>query len=82
MQFMLMYLPPVGLYFPLDIGVHSRKPLYEGHQEQGCTCAVLNDKCYFSPNFASAPEVYERFKETNDPEIIWTELEHVYRTTF
>lgn len=79
-QFMLMYIAPIGTYLPLDVGVHSYTPLYEGQEAQ--SCATLKGKCYFSPNLRAATKVFEAFGETNDPETIWSELEHVYRTTF
>lgn len=61
---------------PIDLSVHSQKPLYEGHRKTQCGSGT----CYFSTSTKLARSVAETFAKKQDPEVIWGLLEnHYYR---
>lgn len=82
-QFMLMRTRhPHDLTYALDFGVHSRVPLYEGHEPFSEACEHIGGPCYYVPSFQTAKALLERFQVKQDPTIIWHELERTYGTLF
>lgn len=81
-QFMVLHIKPLNQYWPIDLGVHSKKPLYE-NQDHLENCAVLEGECYYSPSFGMAKEFWQRVENSSQPiDSIWLELESVYTTIF
>lgn len=67
---------------PYDLGYHSPVPRYEGHTAIGVDCHVLNGKCYYDGSSLNADSLWQKFVETNDSDIIWTELLDYYNHVF
>lgn len=78
-HYMFMRLTAHGMdkTYPLDIGVHSPRPLYEeqGHLDN---CDVLGGKCYYSGSMKLATDLYNRFRVCQDTERLWQDLENYY----
>jgi hypothetical protein len=75
-HYLLLYVKPLGKYYPVDVGIHSTEPLYEGHESlpqcnvAGCT------PCYFSPGIHAADSLRDAA-----PEQIWDTLGVYYERT-
>lgn len=78
-QFMLLSLKDCNTYLPMDLGVHHKHPVFEDQEPNHCK---IFSPCYFLPSFKGATDLYERYKESQDPEQIWLELELLYESIF
>lgn len=70
---------------PGDLGYHSPEPKYEGQESMGCPIMKkhgFGDMCYYDGSGLLARDVYDKFMDSQDPEIIWQELEAFYNDTF
>jgi hypothetical protein len=68
-----------GRTIPLDVGVHSKTPLFDGHDKDTCD---LMEECYFTPSYAKAKDLYDAFNVDQDPSVIWQKLEFIYQALF
>lgn len=80
-QFMLMRGRTIDIDLPLDLGVHSPKPLYDTDYPMK-DCKVLHGDCYYSGSTGLAQDLYQRFQRHQDPEFLWQELEDYYVRLF
>lgn len=72
----------LGKTHPFDLGYHSYKPMYDGHTSMGPCVELDNADCYYDGSGLQADTLYQKFLETEDPEVIWTELENFYNDIF
>lgn len=70
-----------GEYKPIDLGYHSPKAMNE-HQASNGLCSVIGKDCYYDGSMGAALSLYEEFKTTEDPEVIWQGMEEYYREVF
>lgn len=63
--------------FPKDTALHSRSPIYEGHEPEKRHCEVLNGVCY-SDTISNREEMYETLANEGE-EALFEKLEDVYR---
>lgn len=66
---------------PIDLSVHSRRPLYANHQGMD-NCDLLDARCYYSGSSALAKDLLDDFWRKQDPEFLWRELEEHYGAVF
>lgn len=81
-QFLVLQITRTAQWHPLDLGVHSRTPLFLGHAPTP-HCPVLTDACFCSPSFDMAIHLWSKAQATGHPvNAIWRELEAVYDTLY
>jgi len=67
---------------PADLGYHSPKPMFEGHEAITDSCEWLDGKpCYYDGSSLAAEDVY-RVLLKEGSEGVWRVLEKYYREVF
>jgi hypothetical protein len=79
------YLPNIKEYariLPIDLGVHSLTPLYEGQEVSSASCEYCDGKpCYYNGSINNAYNVYEKMLTEGDSGV-WQALEDYYNEVF
>lgn len=66
---------------PADVGYHSPKPMYEGHEPMDSPCQYLDGPCYYDGSSLAAKDMYETLLQEGS-EGVWRALESVYNREF
>jgi hypothetical protein len=64
-----------------DIGYHSPKPMYNGHQSTKNPCGVLGGECFYDGSSLSADNFAPTFVERG-PDAVWEMLRDEYDARF
>lgn len=72
---------PASAPLPADLGYHSPKPMYDGHEAMG-SCAYLDGAdCYYDGSGLNAQRIWNTLvKEGSNG--VWRELREYYKETF
>lgn len=72
---------PYHAPMPADLGYHSPKPTYEGHEPIGSECEFVDGPCYYDGSTLNAWRPFEALLREGD-EGVWRVLEDYYESVF
>ncbi len=67
--------------FPVDIGLHSPRSLYDGQEVDEEYCPALEGRCYYSSSDLPAQKAFDTFLKLGE-EALWRFLEKEYEKAF
>lgn len=71
----------IGDGYPVDLGYHSPRPLYEGHEGRDRCIYLPEGTCYYDGSGLNAQPVLEAFLE-HGPMAVWATLARYYNEVF
>ncbi len=66
---------------PVDLGYHSKHPIYEGQAPTFDYCEITGGPCYYDGSTLAAEDLFQEFLEGGN-DAVWQELERQYRRVF
>jgi hypothetical protein len=67
--------------FPVDIGFHSPRPLYEGQAPDDEECSAIGGICYYKSSDLLAQRAFDMFLEYGE-RALWLFMENEYEKAF
>jgi hypothetical protein len=64
-----------------DLGYHSPKPMYDGHEPQTHDCDLIGGTCYYDGSGLNAQRLIQPFLDGGS-DAVWRELKDFYRSVF